>query len=324
MREIRRVNRFFLILIVAYMGISMLWGFIPIGDSILMRRLTVLLPELIMLVIALIYWKRSRISFGRLIRFHRLSPVVIVLLIVFSIIILPFVTLLNAISMMFATNIVSTELSGMLTNSLAFGLFSIGIVPAFVEETVYRGILCQTYVKYHWLKAVVLSGFLFGIMHGNLNQFFYAWILGMLFAVVVEVTDSILSSMIVHFMINGVNVVGVFLMEKYQALVGTNSDSVIQESNTTYLNIKDIIGLLPSGLVCLLIAMGILFLIGRLSKRSGVLRQKIEEGNKINRETEVIEDNFGKKRMKLWTWHLTVAFVLCLMLAITVEMAARI
>ena len=112
--------------------------------------------------------------------------------------------------------------------------------------------------------------------------------------VVVEVTDSILSSMIVHFMINGVNVVGVFLMEKYQALVGTNSDSVIQESNTTYLNIKDIIGLLPSGLVCLLIAMGILFLIGRLSKRSGVLRQKIEEGNKINRETEVIEDNNRK------------------------------
>ena len=114
------------------------------------------------------------------------------------------------------------------------------------------------------------------------------------------------------------------MMEKYQALVGTNLDSAIQESNTTYLNIKDIIGLLPSGLVCFLIAMGILFLIGKLSKRSGVLRQKIEEGNTINREAEVIEDNFGKKRIKLWTWHLTVAFVLCFMLAITVEMAARI
>lgn len=323
MREIRRVNRFFLILIVAYMGISMLWGFIPI-DSILMKRLTVLLPELIMLVIALIYWRRSRISFGELIRFHRLSPVVIVLLIVFSIIILPFVTLLNAISMMFATNIVGTELSGMLTNSLAFGLFSIGIAPAFVEEIVYRGIVCQTYVKYHWLKAVVLSGFLFGIMHGNFNQFFYAWILGILFAVVVEVTDSILSSMIVHFIINGSSVLGVFLMEKYQALVGTNFDSAIQESNMAYLNIKEVVALLPSGFICFLIAIGILFLIGKLSKRSGVLRQKIEEGNMINREAEVIEDNLGKKRMKLWTWHLTVAFVLCLMLAITVEIAARV
>lgn len=113
-------------------------------------------------------------------------------------------------------------------------------------------------------------------------------------------------------------------MEKYQALVGTNFDSVIQESNTTYLNIKDIIGLLPSGLISFLIAAGILFLIGKLSKRNGVLPQKIQEGNTISQEAEMMNSDLGKKRIRLWTWHLTVAFVLCLMLAITVEIAARI
>ena len=324
MQEIRRVNRFFLILIVAYNVINLLWSFVPSNNTIFLRRFTVLLPELIMLVIGLIYWKRSKVSFRELIRFHGLSPIIILLIILLSICILPFITLINAISMLFVTNVVNGEIGGMLTNSLSFGIFAIAIVPGFVEEMVYRGIIFQSYQKYNWKKAVILSGFLFGIMHGNFNQFAYAWVLGIIFAIVIEVTDSILSSMIMHFMINGTNVVMAFLMEKYYELLGSSSAQVVTQSSSSQLGIRDVVLLIPSGMIALVISIGILLLIGKLNGRNQIVYKKLVGSSRvIDRNQGEEETMVGKKKIKMWTWHLTVGFVLCLILAIMVEIAAR-
>ena len=323
MQEIRRVNRFFLILIVAYIVLGMAWGFVPADNTIFLRRFTVLLPELIMLVIGCFYWVRSKVSFRELIRFHSLSPITILLILFLSITILPVVTLVNAISMLFATNIVSGEIGNMLTNSLSFGIFAIAIVPGFVEEFIYRGIIFQSYQKYSWKKAVLLSGFLFGIMHGNFNQFLYAWVLGMIFAVVVEVTDSILSTMIMHFMINGTNVVMAFLLEKYYELFGSSSAEAMAQSSGQ-LEIMDVLLLIPSGMIALAISIGILVLIGKLNGRNQIVYEKlVGSSKKIKESQEGLEETKKAAKIKMWTWHLTIGFILCLLLAVMVEFAAR-
>ena len=51
-------------------------------------------------------------------------------------------------------------------------------------------------------KTIILVGFLFGLMHLNIEQFFYASVIGMFLTFLVYVTGSIIPSMIVHFMNN--------------------------------------------------------------------------------------------------------------------------
>ena len=50
------------------------------------------------------------------------------------------------------------------------------------EEFMFRKLICDRVAKYGQGTAVVVSGLMFGLFHGNLNQFFYAFFLGSFFA----------------------------------------------------------------------------------------------------------------------------------------------
>ena len=47
-----------------------------------------------------------------------------------------------------------------------------------------------------------MSGLVFGLFHLNINQFCYAFVIGVVFAFLVEATGSIWSSVLAHFAIN--------------------------------------------------------------------------------------------------------------------------
>ena len=47
-----------------------------------------------------------------------------------------------------------------------------------------------------------MSGLIFGLMHLNFNQFSYGFVLGVIFAAVVEASEVFMSSMAIHFLIN--------------------------------------------------------------------------------------------------------------------------
>ncbi len=75
--------------------------------------------------------------------------------------------------------------------------------PALFEEFLHRGILLNAGKKYGNTRvALVVSSLLFGLMHLNINQFFYAAILGFLMGNVVLASNSIIPSIIIHFINN--------------------------------------------------------------------------------------------------------------------------
>ena len=124
-------------------------------------------------------------------------------------------TFINAISMLFVENTTSTLMINVIENNgLLASLFMIALVPAVFEEIVYRGMFYNEYSKETPLQAIFLSAFLFGIIHLNLNQFAYAFAVGIIFALIIEATDSILSTMIIHFIINGNSVFGLYIYPK--------------------------------------------------------------------------------------------------------------
>ena len=59
-------------------------------------------------------------------------------------------------------------------------------------------------------KAIILVGVIFGLMHLNIEQFFYASVIGMFLTLLVYLSGSIIPSMIVHFMNNAMGLYLVF------------------------------------------------------------------------------------------------------------------
>ncbi|MBN1779665.1 CPBP family intramembrane metalloprotease [bacterium] len=86
----------------------------------------------------------------------------------------------------------------------AIGYLIFAFSPAVCEEVLFRGVLLSSFKKHipAWM-AVVLVGFLFGVFHVYLIRILPTALLGILFAYIVYRTGSIWTSILAHFVHNG-------------------------------------------------------------------------------------------------------------------------
>lgn len=195
--------------------ISVVVSFLPLDFLVGRPALQIVFSQLILVLPSVVYLVKFRLPYAEAVRFRRMKISDMLLCILLGILIQPAMTLINAISMVFAVNTTSNflvELSGQIP--FLGGLFLMAIVPCVLEETVYRGVFYNEYSRINPWKAALLSGFLFGLMHGNINQFCYAAVMGIIFALVIEATGSILSTMLIHFWINAGSVVMIYVYPK--------------------------------------------------------------------------------------------------------------
>ncbi|NLJ89545.1 MAG: CPBP family intramembrane metalloprotease [Clostridiales bacterium] len=233
------INRVFLLTVLFSVLGSFINGYIIEYTG---NYLLVLLTSQIILVLPSIsYLLINRVRLKDAIRFNKMRPSNVILTIVFSFLIMPIMTLINAISMLFVENTTSAVMLNILdNNSLLLTLFMVAVIPSLFEESVYRGIFYNEYRKESPLKAILLSGFLFGIIHLNFNQFAYAFAMGIIFALIIEVTDSILSTMIIHLIINGNSILTLYLYPKLIELLDkAYGSSLLGEGTSAEEYIKD-------------------------------------------------------------------------------------
>ena len=77
------------------------------------------------------------------------------------------------------------------------------ILPAIVEEFIYRGVVFNGLRKTHKpVAAILLSALIFTLMHLNIHQFVYQYIMGVILACLAYFTGSILYSMVFHLVNN--------------------------------------------------------------------------------------------------------------------------
>jgi len=81
-------------------------------------------------------------------------------------------------------------------------LIFIAILAPILEEIFFRKILCRYLLPIGEGYAIILSAAIFGLAHGNFFQFFYAFGLGCLFALVYVKTGKILYTILYHAAIN--------------------------------------------------------------------------------------------------------------------------
>ena len=122
------------------------------------------------------------------------------IIIVISIFIQPFMLLLSAISTLIFPN---TVVDAILSQPLEVVIIGMALTPAIFEEFAFRGIIYGTLKSTNtFIKSALISGLFFGIMHFNGQQFLYAFFSGFLFCYIVKRTNSIFSTVLMHFTIN--------------------------------------------------------------------------------------------------------------------------
>lgn len=87
-------------------------------------------------------------------------------------------------------------------SSLWANILIVGICAPIFEELIFRKLLVDRMVRYGEAVAVVVSGLMFGLFHGNFSQFFYAAFLGFLFAYVYVKTGNVKYTIVLHMIIN--------------------------------------------------------------------------------------------------------------------------
>lgn len=168
-----------------------------------------------LLVCGLLYVFITKQSFGKdlMIRKYKLSTffLSLVVLICAS----PMATWLNLFSQIFAKNEISNSIYE-ITNTVPvwMGIAIIGCLPGFIEELLFRGIIYGAFRKRSILTGIIVSALTFGLMHMNFNQIMYAVYLGVVFALLVEATGSLVSTMVLHMLFNAVNTAYVYILPK--------------------------------------------------------------------------------------------------------------
>ncbi|MCD7836499.1 MAG: CPBP family intramembrane metalloprotease [Lachnospiraceae bacterium] len=71
-----------------------------------------------------------------------------------------------------------------------------------IEEFIFRKLIVDRTVKYGEGTAVLLSGLMFGLFHGNLSQFVYAFTLGMFLAFIYVRTGKLKITVGLHMIVN--------------------------------------------------------------------------------------------------------------------------
>lgn len=124
----------------------------------------------------------------------------------------------NLSSFIFPKNEVEQVFDVLKKNSYISLISIIALTPAICEELVVRGVILHNYNNKNIWKACAMSGVIFGMLHLTGSQFLYATLLGMLLAYLVRVTNSIFTSMTVHFVFNGFNATLAYIISKFDVM----------------------------------------------------------------------------------------------------------
>ena len=203
----RRANQYFLFVFLFFMIGSTVLGLLltnvmglPSDWSNIIMQFLVFIPMLV------IYVKTEKASVKECFSIKPLNWKNALLCLGIAYCSLPFISMIVVLTSPLQPNLVEQAM-GELNDSSLFLLFVIAVQPAVFEELLFRGAALHGYRSLGAKKALLMSALMFAMLHMNLQQALYAFLLGVIFAFMVQRTGSIFASMLPHFIINALNCV---------------------------------------------------------------------------------------------------------------------
>ena len=124
----------------------------------------------------------------------------------------------------YVTSLIIFALTGK-TNSIDLGdsyflaLFTHALIPAIFEEALFRYLPMRLIAPHSPRCAVVASSFFFALVHHDLFSIPYAFLAGIIFMALDLATDSVIPSIIIHFINNSISISLMFINRDAASLV---------------------------------------------------------------------------------------------------------
>ncbi|WP_077369078.1 CPBP family intramembrane glutamic endopeptidase [Anaerosalibacter sp. Marseille-P3206] len=279
-RPIYKVNLFYFLTLIWAIMVQ----FLPFNEN-LYQYIAFLIPIIIYLVI-------NRKSAKKILKLNPLNKKSLLLIPVIWIFMLP----LSMFVITIYTSYFGSTLAELVTeetSNTAFGiLLFTALTPAVLEEILMRGIVLEGYSKKRRLIAAIINGLMFGMLHLNSFQFSHTFFAGIVASYLVYSTNSIFSSMLIHFINNG--------FPLFMDLIMPTSDAgpeAIGETNLLLLGIAVVI--------CLFIVY--------------LLMHKLAEVNNISlkEEREELSDE------KIFNWPLIISIFIFLLFSLLLSFSLK-
>ena len=124
-------------------------------------------------------------------------------------------TVLLVIGVSVATSYIVTSITGQtnsvdLGDSLLMAIVSHALIPALFEELLFRFLPISLLGQYSRSGLVLISGVFFALIHHSLFSIPYAFVAGVIFMTVALITDSVIPTVLLHFINNTMSVLFIF------------------------------------------------------------------------------------------------------------------
>lgn len=234
--------------------------------------------ELLVPVIVLLVMDRFEVMRGTRMKVINIQVILWVLLL--SVILLPITNFLNLLSQLLVPNniVVEIEHYTLLTGTVVWdkpvwlNLLYMAVLPAVVEEYLFRGVLFQGFRSCGLLKTAVMTSLMFALAHGNLNQFLYAFAIGLFMAYLVEASGSVYASMLAHACLNSVSVALIYI----ERILPENVTSALVEAENTSVRDLSLVYWIIYGVIagaCIVLAIIVVRTIAKAAGRELIYRE---------------------------------------------------
>jgi len=150
-----------------------------------------------------IYLIVKRKHIRELLPLRRLGWRNVLMIIVMTLAMIPMISLVGTI-----TQLVFPDIIGEFAENVLYqgGFLILMLIFAFVapvfEEVAFRGIGFAGFRHINIRKAAIINGLVFGFLHMNMNQFSYAFLVGIILCYLMYYTKSIWAPILSHFVVN--------------------------------------------------------------------------------------------------------------------------
>lgn len=136
---------------------------------------------------------------------------------------------------------ISADIEATTTIEIILQFISVAILPALVEEFLFRGVILGVLKKYSAGAAILISGTLFGLMHANFSQIPFAIPVGIILGYIAIKTNSLLPTMIIHCLNNSISVVLELLYNSEN--ISKNTVGLIEGITMTIISVLGIVSI---------------------------------------------------------------------------------
>lgn len=203
-------------------------------DILLNANVLMLVTEALMPLIGIGYLLVKKYDLIENLGLHKIRVTTALWSVLLGLLVIPVTSFVNVLTQFLVPNTLVQASDSLIGNGAGSTLFIGAVAAPICEELLFRGMIFHRLkISMKTIFAIILSALLFGIMHMNFNQLCYAAVLGLFFAYVDDICDSIYPSMIMHVVVNGLNLLLLVVVSAAMEMTGQDLGTAAEEARNS-------------------------------------------------------------------------------------------